>query len=126
MPPVTLSSRTCRSARCVEPAGLHSRQSSWIKHSMGFLRRSAQIAHFLRVRDDKVTGAFPLRSTLSRSGNFNDIEVFQSRWHRLRWVTTFKRAYIFALGLVDSATQVLTRDGSLARKQQNCYYAEGT
>jgi hypothetical protein len=89
---------------------------SWIKgkHAFSFGGR-AQIEHFLHIRDDKVTGGIttPLYY-VAKGGNFNDIggvpipATVQSGDK-----TTFRRAYISALGLVDAATQVLTRDGSL-------------
>jgi len=90
---------------------------SWIKgkHAFSFGGR-AQIEHFLHVRDDKVTGGIstPLYF-VAKGGNFNDIGgIPVPNGIDSGEVTTFKRAYISALGLVDSATQVLTRDGSLA------------
>src|SRR6266853_1522188 len=106
---------------------------SWIKgkHAFSFGGR-AQIEHFLHVRDDKVTGGIttPLYF-VAKGGNFNNIggigsfrppdcapatstgpaittNCLQSSEH-----TTWGRAYISALGIVDAATQVLTRDASL-------------
>ena len=89
---------------------------TWIKgkHAFRFGGR-AQIEHFLHVRDDKVTGGIttPLYF-VAKGGNFNDIggipvpSTVQSDE-----ATTFKRAYISVLGIVDAATQVLTRDGNL-------------
>src|SRR2546421_303209 len=87
---------------------------SWIKgkHAFSFWGR-VQIEHFLHVRDDKVTGGIstPLYF-VAKGGNFNDIGGI-SVPAAVSESTTFKRAYISVLGLVDSATQVLTRDGSL-------------
>jgi hypothetical protein len=87
---------------------------SWIKgkHAFSFGGR-VQIEHFLHIRDDKVTGgiATPLYF-VAKGGNFNDIGGITVP-AAVSEATTFKRAYISALGLVDSATQVLTRDGSL-------------
>jgi hypothetical protein len=87
---------------------------SWIKgkHAFSFGGR-VQIEHFLHVRDDKVTGgiATPLYF-VAKGGNFNDIGKIPVP-AAVTEATTFRRAYISALGLVDSATQVLTRDGSL-------------
>jgi hypothetical protein len=89
---------------------------SWIKgkHAFSFGGR-AQIEHFLHVRDDKVTGGIstPLYF-VAKGGNFNDIGGIPipnavDSGER----TTFRRAYISVLGLVDAATQVLTRDGNL-------------
>ena len=110
---------------------------TWIKgkHAFSFGGR-AQIEHFLHVRDDKVTGGIttPLYF-VAKGGNFNNIgglgnfrppdcapadnttnppapaittNCLQSSEH-----TTWGRAYISALGLVDAATQVLTRDSNL-------------
>src|SRR3989449_2497178 len=89
---------------------------TWIKgkHAFKFGGR-AQIEHFLHVRDDKVTGGIttPLYF-VAKGGNFNDIggipvpSTVQSKED-----TTFKRAYVSVLGLVDAATQVLTRDANL-------------
>jgi len=89
---------------------------SWIKgkHAFNFGGR-AQIEHFLHVRDDKVTGGIstPLYF-VAKGGNFNDIGgIPVPAGVDPGEATTFRRAYISALGLVDSATQVLTRDGSL-------------
>ncbi len=87
---------------------------SWIKgkHAFSFGGR-VQIEHFLHVRDDKVTGGIstPLYF-VAKGGNFNDIGGI-SVPAAVSESTTFKRAYISVLGLVDSATQVLTRDGGL-------------
>jgi len=89
---------------------------SWIrgKHAFSFGGR-AQIEHFLHVRDDKVTGGIstPLYF-VAKGGNFNNLGgIPVPGTIDPGEVTTFKRAYISVLGLVDSATQVLTRDGSL-------------
>jgi hypothetical protein len=89
---------------------------SWIrgKHAFSFGGR-AQIEHFLHVRDDKVTGGIstPLYF-VAKGGNFNNIGgIPVPSGIDSGEVTTFRRAYISVLGLVDSATQVLTRDGSL-------------
>ncbi len=96
---------------------------TWIKnkHAFSFGGR-VQIEHFLHVRDDKVTGGIstplyyvakgglfsnlggiPVPGLNGVPGNVADNEA-----------TTFRRAYISVLGMVDSATQVLTRDASLA------------
>jgi Carboxypeptidase regulatory-like domain len=87
---------------------------SWIKgkHAFSFGGR-AQIEHFLHVRDDKVTGGIttPLYF-VAKGGNFNNLGGIPVP-SDADSSTAFKRAYISALGLVDAATQVLTRDGSL-------------
>jgi Carboxypeptidase regulatory-like domain len=90
---------------------------SWIKgkHAFSFGGR-AQIEHFLHVRDDKVTGGIstPLYF-VAKGGNFNDIGGIPiPATVDSGEKTTFRRAYISVLGMVDAATQVLTRDGSLA------------
>ncbi len=87
---------------------------SWIKgkHNFQFGGR-AQIEHFLHVRDDKVTGGITQPIYYVAKGglfsNLGGIPVPSDADSS----TAFKRAYISALGLVDSATQVLTRDGGL-------------
>lgn len=87
---------------------------SWLKgkHDFQFGGR-AQIEHFLHVRDDKVTGGITQPIYYVAKGGFfsnlggipvpNDADSS----------TAFKRAYISYLGMVDSATQVLTRNASL-------------
>lgn len=87
---------------------------SWIKgkHAFSFGGR-AQIEHFLHVRDDKVTGGIttPLYY-VAKGGNFNNLGGIPVPGDADS-STAFKRAYISVLGLVDAATQVLTRDASL-------------
>jgi hypothetical protein len=87
---------------------------SWIKgrHNFQFGGR-AQIEHFLHVRDDKVTGGIttPLYY-VAKGGIFSNLGGIPSP-NDADSSTAFKRAYISYLGLVDSATQVLTRNGSL-------------
>ena len=87
---------------------------SWIKgkHAFSFGGR-AQIEHFLHVRDDKVTGGIttPLYY-VAKGGNFNNLGGIPVP-SDADSSTAFKRAYISVLGLVDAATQVLTRDASL-------------
>src|SRR3984893_4383323 len=90
---------------------------SWTKgkHSFNFGGR-AQIEHFLHVRDDKVTGGIstPLYY-VAKGGNFSNLGgITVPATVAGNQATTFKRAYISVLGMVDSATQVLTRDSSLA------------
>ena len=90
---------------------------SWIKgkHAFQFGGR-AQIEHFLHVRDDKVTGGIstPLYF-VAKGGNFGNLGgIPVPATVAGREGTAFKRAYISVLGMVDSATQVLTRDASLA------------
>src|SRR5216684_1272188 len=90
---------------------------SWIKgkHAWNFGGR-VQIQHFLHVRDDKVVGGIttPLYF-VARGGQFLDIggipipASVQSSDKG-----TYRRAFISALGLVDSATQVLTRAADLS------------
>lgn len=88
---------------------------NWIKgkHNFQFGGR-AQIEHFLHVRDDKVTGGITTPIYFAAKGgifsNLGGIPVPAGADSS----TAFKRAYISALGMVDSATQVLTRDSSLA------------
>ncbi len=90
---------------------------SWIKgkHAWNFGGR-VQLQHFLHVRDDKVVGGIttPLYF-VARGGQFLDIggiPIPASVTSSDR--STYRRAYISALGLVDSATQVLTRAGDLS------------
>lgn len=87
---------------------------SWIKgkHAFSFGGR-AQIEHFLHVRDDKVSGGIttPLYFVV-KGGVFSDIGGITVP-AAVSEATTFKRSYISALGLVDAATQVLTRDAKL-------------
>jgi hypothetical protein len=91
---------------------------SWIrgKHSWSFGGR-VQLQHFLHVRDDKVVGGIttPLYY-VARGGQFLDISIPSStipRGVRSGDRTAYRRALISALGLVDSATQVLTRAADL-------------
>jgi len=89
---------------------------SWVKgkHAFSFGGR-AQIEHFLHVRDDKVTGGIstPLYYVV-KGGNFNDIGGIPiPATVDPNEKTTFRRAYISVLVIVDAATQLLTRDGSL-------------
>jgi len=90
---------------------------TWIKgkHAWNFGGR-VQLQHFLHVRDDKVVGGIttPLYF-VARGGQFLDIggiPIPASVTSSDR--STYRRAYISALGLVDSATQVLTRAGDLS------------
>jgi hypothetical protein len=87
---------------------------SWIKgkHAFSFGGR-AQIEHFLHVRDDKVTGGIttPLYY-VAKGGIFSNLGGIPVP-NDADSSTGFKRGYISVLGLVDSATQVLTRDASL-------------
>ena len=90
---------------------------SWIrgKHAWTFGGR-VQFQHFLHVRDDKVVGGIttPLYF-VARGGQFLDIGgVPIPASVKSSDKSTFRRAYISALGLVDSATQVLTRAGDLS------------
>jgi hypothetical protein len=90
---------------------------SWIKgkHLWTFGGR-VQIQHFLHVRDDKVVGGIttPLYF-VARGGQFLDIggiPIPSSVKSADRG--TYRRAFITALGLVDSGTQVLTRAADLS------------
>ncbi len=90
---------------------------SWIKgkHAWNFGGR-VQFQHFLHVRDDKVVGGIttPLYF-VARGGQFLDIGGIPIPSSvKSSDKGTFRRAYISALGLVDSATQVLTRAGDLS------------
>jgi hypothetical protein len=90
---------------------------SWIKgkHAWTFGGR-VQLQHFLHVRDDKVVGGIttPLYF-VARGGQFLDIGgVPVPSAVKSSDKSTFRRAYITDLGLVDSATQVLTRAGDLS------------
>jgi hypothetical protein len=93
---------------------------SWIKgkHVYNFGGR-AQLQHFLHVRDDKVVGGIttPLYFA-ARGGDFLHIGGVPIPGGANGVVagdkSTFRRAYITALGLIDSATQVLTRAGDLS------------
>ena len=89
---------------------------TWIKnkHAFSFGGR-VQIEHFLHVRDDKVTGGIstPLYF-VAKGGNFGNLGgIPVPATVAANDGTNFRRAYISVLGMVDSATQVLTRDGSL-------------
>src|SRR5258707_875424 len=75
-----------------------------------------QIQTFLHVRDDKVVGGIttPLYF-VARGGQFLDIGgIPVPASVRSADKGTYRRAFISALGLVDSATQVLTRAGDLS------------
>ena len=90
---------------------------SWIKgkHAWTFGGR-VQLQHFLHVRDDKVVGGIttPLYF-VARGGQFLDIGGIPIPSSvKSSDKSTYRRAYISALGLVDSATQVLTRAGDLS------------
>ena len=111
---------------------------SWVKdkHAWQFGGR-AQIEHFLHVRDDKVVGGIttPLYF-VARGGDFSNLSIgsafrptkcdpgdptaippvpaVTTNCLRASDITNWKRAYISYLGLVDSATQVLTRAGDLS------------
>jgi hypothetical protein len=90
---------------------------SWIKgkHAWNFGGR-VQLQHFLHVRDDKVVGGIttPLYF-VARGGQFLDIGGIPiPAAVRSSDKSTYRRAYISALGMVDSATQVLTRAGDLS------------
>jgi hypothetical protein len=88
---------------------------SWLKgkHNFQFGGR-AQIEHFLHERDDKVTGGItqPIYY-VAKGGFFSNLGGIPSPTDADS-STAFKRAYISYLGMVDSATQVLTRDASLS------------
>jgi hypothetical protein len=88
---------------------------SWLKgkHNFQFGGR-AQIEHFLHVRDDKVTGGItqPLYY-VAKGGLFSNLGGIPVP-NDTDSSTAFKRAYISYLGMVDSATQVLTRSGDLS------------
>src|SRR3989441_13184980 len=88
---------------------------SWIKgkHAWSFGGR-AQLQHFLHVRDDKVVGGLttPIYYVV-RGGQFLDIGGIPITSDvRSSDRSTYRRAYSSAVGMVDSATQVLTRDAS--------------
>jgi hypothetical protein len=90
---------------------------SWIKgnHAWSFGGR-VQIQHFLHVRDDKVVGGIttPLYF-VARGGQFLDLGGIPiPAGVKGSDRSTYRRAYISALGMVDSATQVLTRAGDLS------------
>lgn len=90
---------------------------SWIKgkHVWSFGGR-AQLQHFLHVRDDKVVGGIttPLYF-VARGGQFLDIGGIPIPASvRSSDKGTYRRAYISALGIVDSATQVYTRGADLS------------
>ncbi len=98
----------------------------WIKgkHVWNFGGR-AQLQHFLHVRDDKVVGGIttPLYFA-ARGGQFLNIGVPSCSATTTRGCipagvvgtdkSTYRRAYISALGIVDSATQVFTRAADLS------------
>lgn len=90
---------------------------SWIKgkHVWNFGGR-AQLQHFLHVRDDKVVGGLttPLYFA-ARGGQFLNIGGVPIPAAVVAGdKSTYRRAYISALGIIDSATQVLTRAGDLS------------
>jgi hypothetical protein len=108
---------------------------SWTKgkHTRSFGGR-VQIQHFLHVRDDKVVGGLttPIYYAV-RGGQFLDIGISGGAvppicntdatlgpvitTNCLRSLgdrSTYRRAFISALGLIDSATRVLTRAGDLS------------
>src|SRR6266853_1419493 len=90
---------------------------AWIKgkHAWNFGGR-VQLQHFLHIRDDKVVGGIttPLYF-VARGGQFLDIGGIPIPSSvKSSDKSTFRRAYITDLGLVDSATQVLTRAGDLS------------
>jgi hypothetical protein len=102
---------------------------TWIrgKHLWTFGGR-AQIEHFLHIRDDKVVGglASPLYFA-AYGGDFTSVKPVSlgsapplcadntsgTNCLRPQDTTNWNRAYVSALGIVESGTQVLTRDGSL-------------
>ena len=100
---------------------------NWVKgkHILNFGGR-VQLQHFLHVRDDKVVGGIttPLYF-VARGGDFSSLNIgsafrptscsstVTTNCLPSGNATNWARAYISALGLVDSATQVLTRDGNL-------------
>ncbi len=90
---------------------------AWIKgkHAWNFGGR-VQLQHFLHIRDDKVVGGIttPLYF-VARGGQFLDIGGIPIPASvKSSDKSTYRRAYISALGMVDSATQVLTRAGDLS------------
>jgi len=92
---------------------------TWIKgkHVWNFGGR-AQLQHFLHVRDDKVVGGIttPLYFA-ARGGDFVNISIPASTIPATidpSDRSIYRRALISALGIVDSATQVLTRAGDLS------------
>ncbi len=90
---------------------------SWIKgkHVWNFGGR-AQLQHFLHIRDDKVVGGIttPLYFA-ARGGQFLNIGgVPIPAGVAAGDKSTYRRAYISALGIVDSATQVFTRAADLS------------
>jgi hypothetical protein len=102
---------------------------SWIKgkHVWQFGGR-AQIEHFLHIRDDKVVGgiATPLYFA-AYGGDFTSVKPVSlgsappfcpdntsgANCLRPQDTNNWNRAYVSALGIIESGTQVLTRDGSL-------------
>ncbi|MFY9532042.1 MAG: carboxypeptidase-like regulatory domain-containing protein [Candidatus Acidiferrales bacterium] len=103
---------------------------TWIhgKHMWQFGGRS-QLEHFLHIRDDKVVGGLttPIYYA-AKGGQFSNISGFApgvsepqacsggvtTNCLQSTDATNWKRAYISTLGMIDSATQVLTRNASLA------------
>jgi hypothetical protein len=89
---------------------------SWIrgKHLWSFGGR-AQKQDFLHIRDDKVVGGIttPIYYAV-RGGQFADIGGIPVTTNiKSSDSATFKQAYISTLGMIDQATQVLTRDANL-------------
>ena len=102
---------------------------SWIrgKHVWSFGGR-AQIEHFLHIRDDKVVGgiATPLYFA-AYGGDFTSVKPVSlgaspplcvdnttgTNCLRPQDTTNWNRAYVSTLGIIESGTQVLTRDGNL-------------
>jgi hypothetical protein len=88
---------------------------SWIrgKHLWSFGGR-AQKQDFLHIRDDKVVGGIttPIYYAV-RGGQFADLGGIPVTTNiRAADSSTFKQAYISTLGMIDQATQVLTRDAN--------------
>jgi Carboxypeptidase regulatory-like domain len=102
---------------------------TWIrgKHVWTFGGR-AQIEHFLHIRDDKVVGglASPLYFA-AYGGDFTSVKPVSlgsapplcadnttgTNCLRPQDTTNWNRAYVSTLGIIESGTQVLTRDGNL-------------
>jgi hypothetical protein len=102
---------------------------NWIKgkHVLNFGGR-VQIEHFLHIRDDKVVGgiATPLYFA-AYGGDFTSVKPVSlgsspllcpdntsgTNCLRPQDTTNWNRAYVSTLGIIESGTQVLTRDGSL-------------
>jgi len=103
---------------------------NWIrgKHVWNFGGRS-QIEHFLHVRDDKVVGGITTPLYFAAfGGDFTSVRpviagnapppcpsnTTGTNCLRPRDQTNWNRAYVSALGIIESATQVLTREGDLS------------